>query len=28
MLGGYLNQDSDIWGETVEEIVSCFKRER
>jgi hypothetical protein len=27
LFGGYLNQYSDLWGETVEEIVSCFKRD-
>ncbi|MCC8391206.1 hypothetical protein LJ656_01280 [Paraburkholderia sp. MMS20-SJTR3] len=26
LFGGYLNQDSDLWGETVEEVVLCFKR--
>ncbi|MEX3855832.1 hypothetical protein QF001_006721 [Paraburkholderia youngii] len=27
LFGGYLNQDSDLWGDTLEEIVSCFKRD-
>ncbi|WP_028225947.1 contact-dependent growth inhibition system immunity protein [Paraburkholderia ferrariae] len=27
LFGAYLNQDSDYWGETLEEVVSCFKRD-
>ncbi|WP_244196205.1 contact-dependent growth inhibition system immunity protein [Paraburkholderia susongensis] len=27
LFGGYLNQDSDLWGDTLEEVVSCFKRD-
>ncbi|MGF6479455.1 contact-dependent growth inhibition system immunity protein [Paraburkholderia sp. JPY419] len=27
LFGAYLNQDSEYWGETVDEIVSCFKRD-
>jgi hypothetical protein len=25
LFGGYLNQDSDYYGDTLEEVVSCFK---
>ncbi|MBB5412997.1 hypothetical protein OKW30_006245 [Paraburkholderia sp. Clong3] len=25
LFGGYLNQDSDLWGDTLEQVVSCFK---
>jgi hypothetical protein len=27
LFGAYLNQDSDLWGDTLEEVVSCFKRD-
>jgi hypothetical protein len=27
IFGAYLNQDFDIWGDTVEEIVSCYKED-
>ena len=27
LFGAYLNQDSDYWGDTLEEVVSCFKRD-
>ncbi|NML33887.1 contact-dependent growth inhibition system immunity protein [Paraburkholderia antibiotica] len=27
LFGGYLNQDSDLWGDTLEEVVSCFRRD-
>jgi hypothetical protein len=27
LLHGYFNQDYDLWGNTIEEIVDCYKRE-
>jgi len=27
LFGAYLNQDADLWGETLEEVVSCFTRD-
>ncbi|WP_316251746.1 contact-dependent growth inhibition system immunity protein [Paraburkholderia sp. UCT2] len=27
LFGAYLNQDSDLWGETIPEIVSCYRRD-
>jgi hypothetical protein len=27
LFGAYLNQDSDLWGDTLEEVVFCFKRD-
>ncbi|EDZ98811.1 hypothetical protein BH160DRAFT_5872 [Burkholderia sp. H160] len=27
LFGGYLNQDSDLWGNNLEEVVSCYKRD-
>jgi len=27
LFGAYLNQDSDYWGDTLEAVVSCFKRD-
>ncbi|MBN3806386.1 hypothetical protein GXB81_25510 [Paraburkholderia sp. Ac-20336] len=27
LFGGYLNQDSDLWGDTLEDVVSCYKRD-
>lgn len=27
IFGAYFNQDYDIWGETIEEIVECYKRD-
>jgi hypothetical protein len=25
LFGGYLNQDSELWGDTIEKIVTCYK---
>jgi hypothetical protein len=27
LFGVYLNQDFDHWGETIEEVVACYKRD-
>ncbi|MBB5465709.1 hypothetical protein OKW30_002758 [Paraburkholderia sp. Clong3] len=27
LFGVYLNQDFDIWGETISAIVACYKRD-
>jgi hypothetical protein len=27
LFGAYLNQDFDLWGDTLEEIVGCYKRD-
>ncbi|WP_368623468.1 contact-dependent growth inhibition system immunity protein [Paraburkholderia sp. BR13444] len=27
LFGVYLNQDFDIWGETIPDIVACYKRD-
>jgi|SRR5579863_1389849 len=27
LFGAYLNQDFDLWGDSLEEIVGCFKRD-
>ena len=27
LIHGYFNEDFDLWGDNVEEIVSCFKNE-
>ncbi|MCC8391204.1 hypothetical protein LJ656_01270 [Paraburkholderia sp. MMS20-SJTR3] len=27
LFGAYLNQDSEYWGDTVEQIVTCYKND-
>ncbi|NML34089.1 hypothetical protein HHL14_25075 [Paraburkholderia sp. G-4-1-8] len=27
LFGAYLNEDSDIWGDTLPEIIACYKRD-
>ncbi|KWH64159.1 hypothetical protein DF160_17285 [Burkholderia anthina] len=27
LLGSYLGQDSDLWGSTFDEIITCYKNE-
>ncbi|MCC8391202.1 hypothetical protein LJ656_01260 [Paraburkholderia sp. MMS20-SJTR3] len=27
LFGAYLNQDSDMWGDTLAEVVVCFKKD-
>ncbi|MFT4067187.1 contact-dependent growth inhibition system immunity protein [Paraburkholderia sp.] len=27
LIHGYFNQDFDLWGDNVQEIISCFKEE-
>ncbi|NIF53460.1 contact-dependent growth inhibition system immunity protein [Burkholderia sp. Ax-1724] len=27
LFGAYFNQDSDLWGDTIPEIVSCYRRD-
>ncbi|MCC8401172.1 hypothetical protein LJ655_04555 [Paraburkholderia sp. MMS20-SJTN17] len=27
LFGAYLNQDFDLWGDTIPEVVSCYKRD-
>ncbi|APA87261.1 hypothetical protein BJG93_17130 [Paraburkholderia sprentiae WSM5005] len=27
LFGAYLNEDSDIWGDTIPEIIACYKRD-
>jgi len=27
LIHAYFNQDFDLWGETTEQIISCFRRE-
>jgi hypothetical protein len=27
LFGVYLNQDFDLWGESIQEIVACYKRD-
>nr|WP_244195953.1 contact-dependent growth inhibition system immunity protein [Paraburkholderia susongensis] len=27
LFGAYFNQDFDLWGNTIPEIVSCYKRD-
>jgi hypothetical protein len=27
LFGAYLNQDFDLWGDTLAEIVGCYKRD-
>jgi len=27
LFGGYLNHDSDLWGDTLQDVVACYKRD-
>jgi hypothetical protein len=27
LFGAYFNQDSDLWGDTIPEIISCYKND-